>query len=109
MYGEPTGPPKTYVESTRAVAANGYVTEAMGLGVEIAETAARITGIPVMFVSLVTGTFGGVGWISSVDDLAEIEAANAALVSSDEWLKLVDRVGHAFNPGVTTTILRRLG
>ena len=44
VHGAPTGPPKGYVQVTRGVAANGSLSEAMGLGVEIAESAARITG-----------------------------------------------------------------
>jgi hypothetical protein len=81
----------------------------MGLGVELAELATRLTGISTMFVTAVAGAYGTVGWISSVDDLAEVEAANAALSADDEWLKLVDRAGHAFAPGVSSIMLRRIG
>jgi hypothetical protein len=107
--GAPTGPPKGYVEVTQATCANGSVSEAMGFGIELAETSERITGIPVMFVASVVGNFGGIGWLAGVDELAELEAANAALSSNDEWLKLVDRAGHAFTPGASTQLLRRLG
>ena len=109
VHGAPAGPPKGYVQVTRGVAANGSLSEAMGLGIEIADTAARVTGIPVMFVTPVVGAYGAVGWISSVDDLAEVEASNAALSADDDWLKLVDRAGHAFNPGVSAIMLRRIG
>ena len=109
VHGGPTGPPKTYVQVTRAVCANGSFAEAMGLGIEIAETAARITGVPVMFVTPVIGEYGAVGWMSSADDLAEVEAANAALSADDDWLKLVDRAGHAFTPGTSSIMLRRIG
>ena len=106
--GAPTGPPKAYVQATRAVCANGSLGEAMGLGVEIAETAERITGVPVIFVAAASGAYGAVGWISTVDDLAEVEAADAALMANDEWVKLLDRGGHAFAPGASTVMLRRL-
>ena len=102
VHGAPTGPPKGYVQVTRAVAANGSISEAMGLGVEIAESAARITGIPVMVVTPVVGDYGAVGWISTVDDLAELEAANAAMSADEDFLKLVDRAGHAFTPGASS-------
>ncbi len=65
VYGAPDGPPKQYVQVTRAVCANGSLGEAMGLGVELAETAARITGVPAMFVTPVIGEFGAVAWLSS--------------------------------------------
>lgn len=109
VHGAPTGPPKAYVQLTRAVCANGSLSEAMGFAIEFAETATRITGVDAMVVSPVTGPYGAVGWISTVDDLAEVEAANAALAASDEWLKLVDRGGHAFAPGARTSIARRIG
>ena len=108
VHGAPTGPPKTYVQANRAVCANGSIGEAMGLGIEIAETATRITGVPTLFVAPVAGIYGSVGWLSSVDELADVEAANAALVADDEWVKLLDRAGHAFAPGASSLMLRRL-
>ena len=51
----------------------------MGIGVELAETAARTTGMPVMFLTSVVGDYGGVGWMVTADDLGEVETANAAL------------------------------
>ena len=109
VHGAPTGPPKSYVQLTQAVLANGSGSEGMGFAIEFAETATRITGVDAMVVTPVTGPYGAVGWISTVDDLAEVEAANAALAASDEWLKLVDRGGHAFAPGATTSMARRIG
>ena len=46
VHGAPSGPPKQYLEATRAVCANGSVSDAMGLGVELAETATRIRRRP---------------------------------------------------------------
>jgi hypothetical protein len=109
VHGTPTGPPKQYLQATRAVCGNGTVSDAMALGVELAEAAAGITGVPVMFVTGVTGAYGAVGWLSGVDDLAEAEAANAALAADQDWLKLVDRAGHAFAPGTSSDMLRRIG
>jgi hypothetical protein len=108
IHNPPTGEPGAYVSVTTGVAANGSLSEAMAIGVEIADTASRIGGHPTMFVAAVTGPYGGVGWLTSVPDLAAIEAANDALAGNEEWLKLVDRAGHAYQPGVTSSILRRL-
>ncbi|HEU4841627.1 MAG TPA: hypothetical protein VFT09_09300, partial [Ilumatobacteraceae bacterium] len=66
VHGAPTGPPKQYLQATRAVCGNGTVSDAMALGVELAEAAAGITGVPVMFVTGVTGAYGAVGWLSGV-------------------------------------------
>ena len=109
VHGAPSGPPKQHLQATRAVCGNGTVSDAMALGVELADAAAGITGVPVMFVAGVTGAYGAVGWLSGVDDLADAEAANAALSADHDWLKLVDRAGHAFAPGTSTDMLRRIG
>ena len=109
VHGAPTGPPKTYVQVTRATCANGSLSEAMGIGVELAETAARTTGMPVMFLTSVVGDYGGVGWMVTADDLGEVETANAALAADEDWLKLVDRAGHVFTPGTSSIMLRRIG
>jgi len=109
VHGAPTGPPKAYVLVTRAVCANGSLTEGIGVGIELAEAATRITGIPVAFLTAVVGDYGGVGWMSTAEDLAEVEAANAALAADDDWLKLVDRAGHAYTPGTSSILLRRIG
>ena len=109
VHGAPTGPPKTYVQVTRATCANGSLSEAMGIGVELAETAARTTGMPVMFLTSVVGDYGGVGWMVTADDLGEVETANAALAANEGWLKLVDRAGDVFTPGTSSIMLRRIG
>jgi hypothetical protein len=108
VHGAPTGGPKAYISVTRAVAANGTFGEAMATGVELADTLTRLTGHETMFITAVTGEYGGVAWIVGSDDLGEVEAANATLAASDEWLKLVDRAGHCYAPGASTTMMRRL-
>jgi hypothetical protein len=109
VHNAPDGPPKNYVQVTRAQCANGSLTEGMAVAVEIADAATQITGVSLMVVVPVSGAYGAVGWISSVDDLAEVEAASAALAADVDWLKLVDRAGHAFAPGASSSMLRRIG
>jgi hypothetical protein len=109
IHNPPTGEPGAYVSIARGVAANGSLSEAMAMGIEIADTASRITGQQTMFVAAVTGPYGGVAWLTSVPDLGAIEAANETLSTNEEWLKLIDRAGHAYQPGVTSSILRRIG
>jgi hypothetical protein len=108
VHGAPTGEPKPFIAVTRAVAANGALSEAMAVGVEVAETLTRLTGHETMFITPVTGEYGGAAWIVGSNDLDEVEAANATLGAADEWLKLVDRAGHCYAPGATTTMMRRL-
>ena len=108
VHNAPDGPPKSYVQVTTAQCANGSLTEGMAVAVELADAATQLTGVPLMVVVPVTGAYGGVGWISSVDDLAEVESASAALAADVDWLKLVDRAGHAFAPGASSSMLRRI-
>jgi hypothetical protein len=108
VHGAPTSEPKPFIAVTRAVAANGSLGEAMAVGVELAETLTRLTGHETMFMTPVTGEYGAVAWIVGADNLDEVEAVNATLAATDEWLKLVDRAGHCYAPGATTTMMRRL-
>jgi hypothetical protein len=108
IYGEPTGPPAPFISVVSATCANGSLSEGMGIGVEIAEMATSLTSSPTMFIAPLFGEYGAVGWISGAADLATLEADNAILSTDSEWLKLVDRAGHAFAPGVTGTLMRRL-
>lgn len=106
--GAPTAPPAPYVMVVRGVAAHGAVAEAVATGIELAETATRLTGNLTSFVMPVVGPFAGVGWTTQLPDLPSLEAGQATLRESDEWLKLADRAGHAYQPGVTSSLLRRL-
>jgi hypothetical protein len=108
LHGSPAEEAPAYVLGTQAVPANGAYAEAFGIGVEIAETAQRITGLPMLFGSWLTGTFGGVGWVGGAPDLNAVETANAALAADDEWIKVIERAGHAFEAGGTSTLYRRL-
>lgn len=108
VHGAPTDGPGAYIQVVRAVCANGSLSEGMATGVELAEAAKRITDRTTMVVTPVAGAFGSVGWITSFDDLGSMRAANTMLTADGEWLKLVDRAGHVYASGVTTSILRRI-
>jgi hypothetical protein len=108
IHGAPTDQPGAYVQVARAICANGAMSEAMGFGVDIAELASRLTGLTTIFGATVAGAYGAVAWLTGAPDLGAIETANAALMADDEWRKLIDRAGHAFQPGATTSFLRRL-
>ena len=105
---DPSAPLPSYVGVARAIAANGHVSEAMAAGVEIAEASTRITGIPTMFLADVTGDYGGCRWNTGYADIGGMERAEAALVADESWLKLIDRIGPAFQEGATQSIYRRL-
>ena len=97
-----------YATVTQAVAANGSVGDAMTIGVELAEVVERVTGLPMIFGSYLTGAYASVAWAAALSDLDTAEAANAAMAASDELRKLIDSAGHVYQPGVTQVMLRRL-
>jgi hypothetical protein len=108
IHAAPSGPPGAYIQVVQAVCAHGSIGEGMATSVELAEAATRLTGQSTMVVAPVAGPFGALGWITSYPDLTTLRAGNEAARADAEWMKLIDRAGHVYQPGVTTTIMRRL-
>jgi hypothetical protein len=105
---DPSAPVPSYVSVARAVAVNGAIGGAIQAGVEIAEEATRITGVPTMFLADATGAYGGCRWVSGFADIGSLERAEATLQGDEHWLALIDRVGTRYAPGATQSIFRRL-
>jgi hypothetical protein len=113
LHGEPDlNRTVTYVTIVQAVCANRNLARGLGVGVEIAQMAEKITGTPTMFVTGATGAYGGVAWISGFEDIRELEAEQQALAADAGWLDFLDReAGTAYqqDPQLTTSrIYRRL-
>jgi hypothetical protein len=106
--GTPGTDPVEYLQVTQAVIANGSSQAAMAAGVEIAETAARITGTTTLFMAGITGPFGGVSWAGLAPDAATIQRANEALAADQKFQQLVDRSSPLYQGAGQATILRRL-
>jgi hypothetical protein len=105
---DPSAPLPNYITSARATAANGQLSAAMANGVEIAETAAQITGAPTMFLADVTGPYGGCRWTTGFTDVNALERADAALVADDRWLSLLDRAGSSYSHDARQAVDRRM-
>ncbi|MCB0952702.1 MAG: hypothetical protein M9922_10510 [Microthrixaceae bacterium] len=101
-----------YASGVRAVLAGGEAARGIAMGVEIAQTAQRITGRPTVFGTAVAGTYGGVGWVTTYSSIEELEEARAALAGHADWLELLDsKAGglYAEVPEVTTQrVYRRI-
>lgn len=110
VHGErdPAAPLPNYVASARATAANGQLSAALANGVEIAETATRITGVPTMFLVDATGEYGGCRWSTGYADIGELERSEATLMADQSWLTLMDRVGLSYAQGAVQAIYRRV-
>jgi hypothetical protein len=99
-----------YVNGVRAVCAGGQIARAMEVGVTIAEKASAITGANTLFVRSVTGSYGGVGWLTGFPDIAALEASQNALAADADWLAYLDKeAGTAYveDPTVTESIIYR--
>ena len=103
---DPSGPTPNYVTSARAVARNGHLRAALEGGVEIAEAATRITGVPTMFAVASTGPYGGCSWNSGFGDIGQVEQAESALMADAGWIDLIDRVSPSYDAGASQSIYR---
>jgi hypothetical protein len=109
LHGAPAGGGPAYAGVVTAELANGHFTGGVAKGIEIAQTASRVTGLPSMFGIGLSGAYAGVAGFTPASDLGQIEAAQAALSADPEWLSLLDGSGELFNAGAQQTIYRRLG
>jgi hypothetical protein len=111
VHGEPDPERQLqYVGGVRAVLAEGAAARGIGVGVEIAQMAERITGLPTLFCTSMTGPYGGVAWLTGYEDIAAVERASQSLVADPAWLELVDRQAagaFAAEPALTTQSLYR--
>jgi len=82
----------------------------MEVGVELAKRAEKITGTPTLFLSDVTGSYGGVGWISGHQNVHAMQKAQDALQADTGWAQLLDkqtRGVYAEAPSLTTQLIYR--
>jgi hypothetical protein len=96
-----------YASVVDSVIAPGHFAEALGAGVEIAQSVKKITGRPTSFGVASTGPYGGVAWISLYDSIEQLQAAELAINSDGGFVEQVDKVGPLFVTGVTNQTLHR--
>jgi len=98
-----------YVAGAQAVCAAGNIARAMTLGIELAQKGEAITGVRTLFVRALTGTYGGVGWLTGYRDLAEFETAQDKLGVDPSFIAAVDGSKGAFveDAAVTQQVIHR--
>jgi hypothetical protein len=100
-----------YVTAVRAVCAHGNLQRGIEVGMEIAQKAESITGLPTLFISGATGVYGQVGWATGHENVQSIDAAEAALMGDASWMDLIDNKAgqvYAQAPSPTQVVLRRI-
>jgi len=91
VYGQPDPSRKVnYVSVVTTTIKAGKFARGFSLGIEIAQTADKITGLPSLFVGNWTGDYSGVAWLSGFTDIAELEQAQNALGESQTFVELLD-------------------
>jgi len=102
----------TYGVSVESTLTAGHLADGVAIGVEIAELAQKISGIPTLFAIDSTGNYGGVRWLTGYVDIQEMERAEQTVNANAEFVNFIDtRAANVFSsePGATTqAIFRRV-
>ncbi len=80
-----------YVTSVQTVCANGSVARGIELGVEIAQRVEKTIGLPGLFATAMTGSYGAVSWITGYADIREMERTQQALAADTKFGEFVDK------------------
>jgi hypothetical protein len=98
-----------YASTVTAALAPGERGKGIELGVEIAQRAKQITGRPTSFAMSLTGAYGEVMWVSLAETIQQVQAANEALNSDEEFAKRLDKdAARVYLPHATQTINRKV-
>ncbi len=73
--------------------------EAMGFAAEIAKLFEKVTGVSLTIMTPIGGNPNQILWRATYDDLAGLEAAQAASMASEEYLTAVAGATGLFLPG----------
>lgn len=98
-----------YASVVTAQCAGGKIAEAMAWGVDIMNHVAKVAEMDVALVRGLYGPWATLGWVSVVDTLEEVDAAEAATTNDPTYIDSIDQAGELFVPGsVHQRLLRRL-
>jgi hypothetical protein len=99
-----------YVAAVRTTISGGNLARGIALGVEIAQRAEKITGLPTAFLGDSTGNYGGVTWLTAFANVAELERAEQKLNTDQSFIELIDTKAagvYAEQPGASTQLVYR--
>ena len=108
VHGTPDPSPMSYLQVVQGVCAPGKLSGAMAFGSEVADAVTRVTGRSCLFCASLSGDWGGAGFVTGTPDADTMQQANDAWYSDAGAMAMMDRAGEFFQPGATTTFLRRL-
>lgn len=79
-------PPLGAVATVTTAVANGPYDQVAGFGIELAQLAESITGMPIVFGSGAAGTFGEFAWVGVAADAAAADEANTKLLADADYV-----------------------
>ncbi len=98
----------SYSGNVMAVAHEGKVGAAGAWAAEIADIWSATTGLPVIVTTTTAGPIGEYGWFVRHADAASIDAANAKIMASPDYIAALDRSAGLFQPGAIQRYARRI-
>lgn len=105
---DPAQPP-AYVSAVDAVLAPGGYIHGIEVGIEIAQRAEAITGVPVSFCVSNTGVYGAVSWFASYNSIDHVQQANEKLNGDMTFAQFLDaETSKCYQPSATQQLYRRL-
>jgi hypothetical protein len=91
-----------YVGVVQSALANGSFQRGVEVGIEIAQRGTELSGQPTAFLLGTTGPYGAVAWISSADNLKQLEDGNNAVNMNPDFIKFLDEAASScYLPGAT--------
>jgi hypothetical protein len=98
-----------YVVEVSGALAPGSGVKGIETGVEIAQRASKVCGVPVSFSIGVTGVYGAVAWHTGFDSITEVQRGQTALAMDPTFMQYLDTTTkNVYQPGAVQNIYRRL-
>jgi len=99
----------TYATTVQATLAPGGSARGMELGVETAQRAGKVSGCPTSFCASLTGTYGGVEWVSVYSSIEQLQRGQEAIGADAEFAQMVDKeLSKVYLPGAIQLAWRKI-
>jgi hypothetical protein len=100
----------THAAVVEAELAPGGFAKGIEAGIEIADRATKLSGLPTVFMIASTGTYGGVAWLTTASSLEALERGEQATNGDPDFIRYIDEVASkVYQPqGTTQTLFRRI-
>ena len=100
----------THAAVVEATLAPGGFAKGIEAGIEIADRATKLSGLPTVFLMSSTGNYGGVAWLTTASSLEELERGEQATNGDPEFIRYIDEVASKVYQaqGTTQSLFRRI-